>query len=341
MTNPPEPARSPMTLAKEDDSSLPAPVFSFILPVHNEESNLEDMAGRLMRAGVAVGDAFEIVFVDDGSTDDSAAILQRLSSADSHVRVLHFSRNFGHMAALTAGLEAARATGAVITLDADGQHPPELIPQLIERWRQGADIVQTIRSPSANETPLKNVTSRGFYWLINKLSDLELPAGAADFRLLDRQAVDALNSLPERQRFLRGLVHWIGFQIENLPYEPAPRVAGQTKYSVRKMMAFAFEGITSFAIRPLRIASVIGLLMLVLAAAYAFYVLWQFMTGKPLVPGWPSLLLSILFLSGIQLLTLGIASEYLGRVYEETKRRPIYILKKTPVNRESNQSSRE
>lgn len=309
--------------------------LSFIVPACNEVMNVEPLLRRLIAVGESLGGAFEILWINDGSTDGTAEVLDAMAAADARVRVLHLSRNFGHMAALSAGLEAARADGAVVCLDADGQHPPELIPELVNRWKAGADIVQTVRRSTADETSFKRITSRMFYSLLNRMSDLDLPEGAADFRLLDRQVVDALNSLPERQRFLRGLVRWIGFRQELLPYDAPPRMGGTTKYSTRKMLMFALSGITSFSIRPLRMIFGLGLLVLFLAFVYALYVLWEFVTGGHLVPGWASLMLVVLFLGGIQLLTLGVASEYLGRVYEESKHRPIYVVREKRSRRDS------
>jgi len=306
------------------------PVLSFVLPAYNEAPNLEPMAARLRAAAEAAGEpeSYEIVWVNDGSTDATGEVLETMAARDPHIRPIHFSRNFGHMAALTAGIEAARATGAGITLDSDGQHPPELIPEMVRLWKGGVDIVQRLRRHTAGEPLLKRASSRGFYLLLNCLAELEIPEGSADFRLLDRQVVDALNSLPERVRFLRGLVHWVGFRMETLPYEAPARLAGNTKYNAKKMLVLALGGISSFSVRPLRITFLLGMIILVLAALYGVYVVIAYLSGKPLAAGWASLLLATMVLSGIQLLTLGVASEYLGRIYEETKHRPVYIIRK-------------
>lgn len=304
------------------------PKYSLVLPAYNEVDNIRPMMERLAPIVAELDADCEIIWVDDGSTDGTSDLLDQLAEANPRVQVLHLSRNFGHMAALTAGLEASRATGAVITLDADGQHPPELIPDMLRLWADGADIVQTVRTATKGEPALKRVTSKGFYFLMNRLADIQLPEGAADFRLLDRQAVDALNNLPERVRFMRGLVQWVGFQAETIPYQAGARTAGQSKYGLGKMVLFALGAITSFSVRPLRLTFVLGLIVLLLTGIYGTYVLVQFARDANLVTGWTSLLLSVLFLGGIQLLTLGVASEYLGRIYEEAKGRPIYILKK-------------
>lgn len=303
------------------------PVYSFVLPARNEEANLEAMLERLSAVGRELGAPYEIVWVNDGSIDGTGEVLDALAARDETVRPLHLSRNFGHMAALTAGLETARATGAVICLDSDGQHPPEKIPEMVARWKAGADIVQGIRVGSTDSTPFKRVSSRGFYLLLNVLGDLELPSGAADFRLMDRQAVDALNSLPERERFVRGLVQWIGFRQESVEYEAPPRIGGTTKYSTLGMVGLALNGITSFSIRPLRLSFLLGLVVTLGAVAYALYVLWFFFRGIPLVPGWTSTLFVVLISCGVQLMTLGIASEYLARLYLEQKHRPVYIVR--------------
>lgn len=304
------------------------PQFSFVLPCYNEGENLPAMYGRLVAAGEQLKAGFEIIFVDDGSSDDTEQVLSRLADEDKRVIPIHFSRNFGHMAALSAGLEASQGTEAIICLDADGQHPPELIPDMVRRWREGADIVQSIRKVSADTTFFKRVTSRMFYALLNSMSDLELPDGAADFRLMDRQVVDALIELPERSRFMRGLVHWLGFRREYFEYEAPPRMKGVTKYSATKMLAFALNGITSFSHKPLRATLFLGLMILAAAAVYALYVLFVFFSGGFIVPGWPSLILVMMILGGFQLLMIGILGEYVGRIYTEVKARPTFVQRK-------------
>ncbi len=305
-----------------------SPVFSFVLPAFNEEDSLEEMTRRLTVIGEALGEPFEIVWINDGSSDRTEEILEQLAAKDRRVRTIHLSRNFGHMAALTAGLDVAVATGAVITLDSDGQHPPELIPELVDRWRDGAEIVQTIRDSESSGGFFKRYTSKLFYRVLNLLTDVEVPEGGADFRLLDRQVVDALRSLPERVRFVRGLVHWLGFNKQEVHYTALPRMSGNAKYGRFEMIRFALGGITSLSERPLRLAFLLGLFTIACAATYAFYVLWCVVSGVPLVPGWTSTLLVILILGGVQLLALGVASEYLGRTYYESKHRPLYIVRK-------------
>ncbi|MBI2424413.1 MAG: glycosyltransferase family 2 protein [Candidatus Hydrogenedentes bacterium] len=313
----------------------PQPRISVVLPAWNEAGNVAPMTGRLKETLDALAESYEIVWVNDGSTDATGDALDTLAAEDPRVRVLHFSRNFGHMAALCAGLEAARASGAIISMDADGQHPPEMIPELVARWKNGVDIVQTIRNPSGREGFLKAATSRGFYRVLSLLADIDLPNGAADFRLMDRQAVDALNNLPERVRFVRGLVHWVGFEREYYHYDPVDRLSGETKYSFFKMFTLAFNGLTSFSVRPLRLSFVLALLVILLAFLYGVFVLWAYLVGLELTPGWASTLIVIMVLGSAQLFAIGIASEYLARAYVEQKQRPVYILRKARAPRDA------
>ncbi len=308
--------------------SVDSPTFSFVLPACNEEKNVDIITERLAKIGVQLGKSFEILWVDDGSTDGTGPKLDALAAGDPRVRVIHLSRNFGHMAALTAGLEAAHATGAVVCLDADGQHPPELIPDMVARWEAGADIVQSLRLHTTDETAVKRVTSRAFYRVMNALADIDVPEGAADFRLMDRQVVDALNALPEHVRFLRGLVHWVGYRRDYVCFEAPRRMTGETKYGFFKMVRFAFSGITSFSIRPLRLSFLMAALVLAAAAIYAVYILISLFGGKLIAPGWTSMILLTMMIGGAQLFAIGIASEYLARMFMEQKRRPVYLVRK-------------
>lgn len=308
--------------------TVQAPLYSFVLPTFDEVDNVAAMAERLVVVGESLGEPFELLWIDDGSTDGTDAALDALAQADPRHRVYHFSRNFGHMAALTAGLELAQGTGAVICLDSDGQHPPELLPAMVQAWRDGSDIVQATRTRTADASLFKRVASRVFYRVLNLLADLDLPEGASDFRLMDRQVVDALNSLPERVRFVRGLVYWAGYRRKELPYDAPARMAGRTKYGTFRMIRFALSAITSFSYRPLRLAFLAGVLVTLAAAIYGGWVMWCALTGVTLVKGWTSTLLVVLGLSGVQLLTLGIASEYLARLFFEQKQRPVYLLRK-------------
>ncbi len=309
------------------------PTFSFVLPACNEEGSVQEMTAQLCDIGEQLGVPFEMVWVDDGSSDGTPEVLDSLAAQDPRIRIMHLSRNFGHMAALTAGLEAARAHGAVICMDSDGQHPPRLILEMVNLWAGGADVVQTIRQPSLNEGWFKKTTSVGFYKLINLLGDIDIPAGAADFRLMDRQVVDVLNALPERARFIRGLVHWIGFRRTYLPYSAQERIAGQTKYGAIKMLAFAMNGLTSFSTRPLRLSLLLSVLVTLLALGYSIYIISCYWLNIALVPGWATLVVIVLLLGAAQLLATGIASEYIGRMLVEQKRRPVFVVRKPGEHR--------
>lgn len=310
----------------EDDS---APIFSFVLPAYNELPNLEALTGRLIGVGEGEGEPFEILWVDDGSTDGSGARLDEMAEGDSRIRVIHLTRNFGHMAALTAGLEWARGSGAVITLDADGEQPPESIPEMIRKWREGAGIVQTIRNESSVAGATKRATSALFYRIFNFLSDIRIPQGAADFRLMDRQVVDTLNEMPEHIRFVRGLVHWVGYTVEYVHYDPMVRLGGKSKYGYLHMVSLALSGITSFSMRPLRLSFLMALFVILFTVIYAAYILYHYFVGEPLTPGWTSMILTIMLLAAAQLFAIGVASEYLARIFVEQKARPVYIVRKT------------
>lgn len=304
------------------------PELSIVLPCYNEEEIIADFIAEVATIAGNIGLPFEILAVNDGSSDGTYDELEKLRVNSKFLRVLHFSRNFGHMAALTAGLDHSLATGAVITMDSDGQHPPSLIPELIARWKSGVDIVQTVRLETHDASFRKRLTSVFFYSILNRLSDTAVLAGAADFRLMSRQAVDALNTMPEKARFIRGLVFWIGFKMETVEFSAPARIGGTTKYSFGKMMRFAIDGITSFSTVLLRLSILAGLFAVALAMIYVIYIIIVFLFfGSHLVSGWSSLMLTVLFLGGLNLIFMGILGEYISRIYSEVKNRPIYILK--------------
>ncbi|HWQ95668.1 MAG TPA: glycosyltransferase family 2 protein, partial [Gammaproteobacteria bacterium] len=268
----------------------------------------------------------EIVFVNDGSTDNTPEVLYRLREQDPRVAVVELSRNFGKEIALTAGLDHAQGE-AVVVIDADLQDPPELIPELIKQWREGYDVVYATRVARDGETYLKKATASAFYRLIQNVSRVKIPADTGDFRLLSRRAVDALKQLREQHRFMKGLFSWIGYPQKSVPYRRDPRFAGETKWNYWRLWNLALEGITSFTIAPLKLASYIGVLTSLAAFIYAVRVIYKTLVYGDPVQGYPSLMVVVLFLGGIQLLTLGVIGEYLGRMFDETKGRPLYFTK--------------
>lgn len=300
-------------------------LLSVVVPVYNEEQCLEAFHSELASALAKTGLPHEIIFVDDGSTDASLRIIERLRQIDPSIAAIAFSRNFGHQAALTAGIDMA-AGDAVITLDADLQHPPALITELIARWQAGAKVVQAKRNNDEEAGRFKAWASALFYRFINSLSSTPVPPRSADFRLLDRQAVDLLKSMKETHRFLRGMVGWLGLAEEVVVYTAPPRAAGRSKYSWAKMARLAADGIVSFSIVPLRAALWLGVLSICISLAYATYVMYMFFVHDALIKGWASLIMVIMFLGSIQLILLGIIGEYIGRTYEEVKRRPPYVI---------------
>jgi len=302
-------------------------LLSIVLPCFNEQEVLT-IVYRALKDVLAQlpGVEHEIVAVDDGSTDSTLAHLNALMAKDPSLRVLSLSRNFGHQVALTAGLDAVTGD-AVVMMDADMQHPPALIPELVRQWRAGADVVSAIRTQTAGASWFKGVTSRGFYWLLNSLSQTQVPTGAADFCLLSRRAYVALRQMPERHRFLRGLVSWMGFIRVLVPYVAPPRAAGRTKYSLVKMVALALDAVFSFSAEPLRLALRTGFAVAMIGFLYLMWTLIYGYVINGLVPGYASLIGVTLILGGFQLAFIGLVGQYLARVFEEVKGRPVYLLK--------------
>lgn len=300
-------------------------LLSVIVPCYNEQDVLRATHERLTSVLAGMSLDYELVFVNDGSHDDTQLILTQLQLVDPHVRVLLLSRNFGHQIAVTAGLEEA-AGDAVVIIDADLQDPPEVIPQMVQLWRDGNDVVYGMRTDRKGESTFKLWTAKVFYRLINRLSETKMPFDAGDFRLLDRRVVEVINSMPERARFLRGMVSWAGFRQVSLPYERAPRHAGRSKYPLMKMISFAMDGIISFSLVPLKLAIWTGFLAIWIAVAGIIAAVIDRLTDKNLARGWASLFVAVLFMGGVQLVSLGILGEYLGRIYTEVKRRPLYVV---------------
>jgi dolichol-phosphate mannosyltransferase len=298
-------------------------LLSVVAPVYNEEELVEAFVER---ASAALADyAYELVIVNDGSTDTTPQLLERMANTDPRVRVIHLSRNFGHQAALTAGLE--HAVGDVVAMiDADLQDPPELIPKMVERWQEGADVVYAVRKEREGETAFKLATASWFYRLFDKLAQVDLEPNSGDFRLLDRGALDALLSMTERSRFLRGMTVWVGFTQTAVPYERDARHAGETKYTLRKMLRFSLDAIASFSHVPLQLSTYVGMFSAGLAFIAIPVVIALHFVGSYL-PGFGTLTIAILLLGGIQLIALGVIGEYVGRIYDEVKHRPLYIVR--------------
>jgi glycosyltransferase involved in cell wall biosynthesis len=303
--------------------------IDIVIPVFNEAGVVEQTHAGLRAVIDTLPYTFSIYYVDDGSTDGTSASLAAIAEKDRGVHVLELSRNFGHQAALTAGLDAARAD-VVITMDCDGQHPPELIPQMLELVKQGYDIVQGQRMDAARMGAFKKWTSGGFYHLLNTVSGTHVLPGAADFRALSRQAVDALKSMPEYHRFLRGMISWMGYSSVILPYHEPQRIAGKSKYSLGKMFRLASDAIFSFSLMPLYIGLSAGAVFFILALAQLIYVLTLWLDGQyqKIVPGWSSLMAVLLIASGIIMVLLGFIGVYVGYIFQEVKRRPVYLAKK-------------
>jgi glycosyltransferase involved in cell wall biosynthesis len=308
---------------------LPAltPAISVVLPVFDEETTLPLLHRRLTDVLTRMGLSYELVFINDGSRDNTWARLLALASTDPHVRAVNLSRNFGHQVAITAGIELSRGD-AVVIMDSDLQDPPELIPELYAKHREGYDVVYAQRRTRDGETLFKSVTAKMFYRLIRRMSSVDIPVDTGDFRLLSRRVVEDLRRLQERHRFVRGLVTWVGYNQTPILYDRAPRAQGATKYPLGKMIRFALDGFTGFSSQPLRLATHVGALFAI--GSFALMValtIYKLSGGEGLVTGWTSMIVAVLFLGGVQLLAIGILGEYIGRIYEEVKGRPLYFVR--------------
>lgn len=304
-----------------------SPMLSIIAPCYNEADCIMQFYMALKTVLAAFPElGHEIIFIDDGSTDDTLRLLKELAQSDPSLRVVVLSRNFGHQIALTAGIDFAEGD-ALIMMDSDLQHPVELIPQLIEGWKQGYDIVTAIRQETMGVSFFKSFTSKAFYLLFNKLSSTRVPVGAADYCLLSKTVYLQLREMKERHRFLRGLVCWMGFSRMLIPYTAPARIAGTSKYSLPKMVKLALEAIFSFSSKPLTAAIRAGMLLTLAGSFYLLYILYGYFIRHNLIPGWASLICSLLILNGFQLIFIGLIGEYIARIFEETKNRPLYLIK--------------
>lgn len=302
-----------------------APELSVVIPVHNEALNLPLLVARLVPVLDGCVAGWEIVLVDDGSRDATRDVARQLNSTDARIKMIAFSRNFGKEVAIAAGLDHAGGACAVI-MDADLQHPPEVIPEFVEKWREGFAMVYGERLDREGETALKRGFARAFYRLFAAFGETVLPPGAGDFRLMDRRAIDAFRALGERARFSKGLYAWVGFASVGVPFVVADRVHGQTKFSFRKLFNFAIDGFSSFSTVPLKLATWLGVTIAIIATMMAAYFALRTVLYGTDLPGFPSLIVSIMFFSGIQLVSLGMIGEYIGRIFAEVKRRPLYLI---------------
>ncbi|RLE21939.1 MAG: glycosyltransferase [Acidobacteria bacterium] len=302
----------------------PQPELTVVIPAFNEEENLRPMFDRLVAALETEVEGLEIIFVDDGSSDGTWSGISDLAAADGRVRGVRFARNFGHQAAVTAGVDAARGR-AVVLIDADLQDPPEIIPEMINKWREGFEVVYAQRETREGETLFKKATAALFYRILHRVTDVDIPVDTGDFRLMGPRALEAFRALPERNRFIRGLVSWIGFQQTAVRYRREARHSGETKYPFRKMLRFALDALTSFSFLPLRLATFLGFAVSAFSFLYILVVLVLKAVGISWL-GYTSLMASILFLGGVQLIMIGVLGEYIARIFDEVKRRPLYLV---------------
>jgi glycosyltransferase involved in cell wall biosynthesis len=309
---------------------MSVPTFSIIAPNYNEAPTLREYYRRVREVMQQTGESWELLLIDDGSTDGSTDIISELAREDPHVRPVIFARNFGHQIAVTAGLDFSRGK-AVVIMDADLQDPPEVIPDLIAKWREGYEVVYAVRTEREGESWFKLATASLFYRLIYRITDVDIPLDAGDFRLMDRKVVNVLNQMRERHRFLRGMSAWVGFRQIGVPYRRAARYAGETKYPLKKMLKFASDAVTGFSFFPLQVATYLGFiaagLSILAIPVVAAIRLWG--SEEPLL-GQATTLITVLFLGGVQLISLGILGEYIGRLYDEAKDRPLYIVREAP-----------
>ena len=300
-------------------------LYSIVIPVYNEVEVLPALYRRLTRVMEGLVERYEVIFVNDGSQDDSTGLLREFQDRDTRVKFLSLSRNFGHQIAITAGLDYSSGQ-AVVVMDADLQDPPEVIPQLIEQWRKGYDVVFAVRAKRPGEGLFKRATAAIFYRLLRRITATEIPLDAGDFRLMSRRVVDTLQSIRERNRFIRGLAGWIGFRQTSVIFVRGVRQAGETKYPLKKMLRFALNGLLSFSLVPLQLASYLGFLISTIAFFYIIYAIGLKLFTDRAVLGWTSVMVAVLFLGGVQLISLGIIGEYIGRIYDEVKQRPLYVV---------------
>ena len=319
-------ASSPRATVRVAPSPVSAPLLSVVIPLYNESGSLGALHERLTAAIVDLPLAgHEFVFVDDGSRDTTFDEVAALAAIDPAIRAIRFARNFGKEAAMAAGLRAARGD-VVVLMDGDLQHPPELIPEMLARWHMGAKMVTAVRRSRDTDPWLRRQLSRGFYGLFKRVSEVALEEGGGDFRLFDRAVVDAINSLPERTRFMKGITSWVGFRQETIDFEPAERAAGASAWSLLRLLRYAIDGLSAFSTLPLRVWSMVGVCISGLSVLYGGWLVVRTAIFGIDVPGYASIIVSVLFLSGIQLISLGVLGEYVGRIFTEVEQRPLYLV---------------
>ncbi|UOY92477.1 glycosyltransferase family 2 protein [Ectobacillus sp. JY-23] len=300
--------------------------YSVVIPVYNEESVIHETYRRLQAVMETTGETYELLFVNDGSQDHTAAIIKEYSAMNSSVKLIDFSRNFGHQIAITAGMDYASGD-AIVVIDADLQDPPELILEMIEKWKEGYEVVYAKRIQRKGETFFKQQTAAWFYRVLRASTDVDIPVDTGDFRLIDRRVCDEMKRIQEKNRFVRGLFSWVGFRQTAIEYVRDERAAGETKYPLKKMVKLSLDGLTTFSYKPLKLAGYMGALLSIIGFVYMFMVLYQKLFLGNTVEGWASLIIIQLFFSGMILILLGIVGEYIGRIYDETKNRPLYIVR--------------
>jgi polyisoprenyl-phosphate glycosyltransferase len=299
--------------------------YSIVIPVYNEEAVLAQTYQRLKQVMSTTGEQYDLIFVDDGSSDHSVILIKELCGLDPSVKLISFSRNFGHQIAITAGMDYAEGS-AIVVIDADLQDPPELILQMIAKWKEGYEVVYAKRKQRNGETFFKKKTAHLFYRLLQASTDINIPVDTGDFRLIDRKVCDVLKQLPEKNRYVRGLVSWVGFKQTAIEYDREPRLAGESKYPLKKMIKLCLDGLTSFSFKPIKLASYSGALLIVLGVVYSILLISLKLLGSSVIEGWSLVLASELLLTGFLLTIMGIIGEYIGRIYDESRNRPLYIV---------------
>jgi dolichol-phosphate mannosyltransferase len=318
---------------KQENAMIDKPTYTIIAPIYNEVENIPVLYSRICEVMDQTGQPWEMVMVNDGSSDGSIVKMDELAASDDRIRVVNFARNFGHQIAVTAGLDYSRGD-AVVIIDADLQDPPEVILDLIEKWKEGYEVVYAVRAKREGETWFKLFTAAAFYRIIQRITDVDIPMDTGDFRLLDRAVVDVMNQMRERHRFLRGMSVWVGFKQTGVEYDRAERFAGETKYPLRKMLRFALDAITGFSYFPLQLAMYLGFVAAGLSILAIPIVIILRLAGSQAFFGQASTLIAVLFLGGVQLIFLGIVGEYIGRLYDEAKGRPLYIVRENPPEKD-------